>query len=59
MDDLEPDIVLVGCGGGGLLAAVSYSLALLGSKAVVYGVEPESGNFYLFLKSKISYYVNI
>ena len=44
MDDLDPDVVLIGCGGGGLLAAVSYGLKLLGSKAIVFGVEPESAN---------------
>ena len=39
----NPDIVLVCCGGGALLAGVSTGLSLLDSKALVYGVEPETG----------------
>lgn len=50
----EPDIVLVCCGGGALLAGVSSGLSLLNSKAVVYGIEPETGNFYYFF---FSFYV--
>lgn len=41
----EPDIVLVCCGGGSLLAGVSAGFALNGSKTLVYGVEPETGLF--------------
>ncbi len=60
MDELDPDIVLCGCGGGGLLAAVSYGLKLLGSKAIVYGVEPESANtmFQSFEKGEPVTYTN-
>lgn len=44
MDVVNPDIVLVCCGGGGLLAGISYGLSALGSNAIVYGVEPETAN---------------
>lgn len=34
------DVLLVCCGGGSLLAGLAAGVALLGSKAIVYGVEP-------------------
>ena len=37
-------LCLVCCGGGSLLAGISSGLSLLGSKALVYGVEPETAN---------------
>ena len=40
---VDPDIVLVCCGGGSLLAGLSTGFAFYGSKAVIYGVEPEKG----------------
>ena len=45
----NPDIVLVCCGGGALLAGVSTGLALLGSNAIVYGVEPKTGEVQIVL----------
>ena len=41
---VEPDIVLVCCGGGSLLAGLSVGFALNNSKALIYGVEPEGAN---------------
>ncbi|XP_056132663.1 phenylserine dehydratase [Lampris incognitus] len=38
----EPDVVVVGCGGGGLLAGVAAAIKLSGcSRTRIYGVEPE------------------
>lgn len=39
----EPDIVLVCCGGGGLLAGISTTFSLLNKKTLIYGVEPIGG----------------
>lgn len=44
VEKTRPDIVIVCCGGGGLLAGISYGLNLLNSQAKVYGVEPETAN---------------
>ena len=44
LDKLDPDIVVVCCGGGSLLAGISAGLSLLGSQCVVYGVEPLTAN---------------
>ena len=49
LDDLpEVDVVLVCCGGGGLLAGVATALKLFSEKKEggvrVYGVEPETAN---------------
>ena len=42
----EPDVVIVCCGGGGLLSGVSAALKLRGNeKTRIYGVEPEGGVF--------------
>lgn len=40
----SPDIVLVCCGGGALLAGISSGLAINGCKALVYGVEPDTAS---------------
>ena len=43
--DVLPDIVLVCCGGGGLLAGVAaYLYAKTAGYTHVYGVEPETAN---------------
>ena len=39
----KPDIVLVCCGGGTLLAGIAAGLSFLGSSASVYGIEPVTG----------------
>ncbi len=41
---MDPDIVLVCCGGGALLAGVSSGLKLVNCKALVYGIEPETAS---------------
>lgn len=44
LEDCNPDIVLVCCGGGGLLAGVAAAIQLkskFDSKCAIYGVEPE------------------
>jgi len=41
---VDPDIVLVCCGGGALLAGVSSGLKLVNCKALVYGIEPETAS---------------
>lgn len=60
---VEPDIVLVCCGGGSLLAGLSSGLSLSGSNSVVYGVEPELGwnldQFLIFEFFSISYLENL
>ena len=44
-ENVPPDIVLVCCGGGGLLAGVaSYIYTKTSGNTHVYGVEPESAN---------------
>jgi threonine dehydratase len=43
-DGPDIDLVLVPCGGGGLLSGISAALKLSGSKARVIGVEPELAN---------------
>ncbi len=53
----EADVVLVGCGGGGLAAAVAAAYAHFGGDRVrnevkVYGVEPEGANS-MFLSLKV------
>ena len=45
----EPDIVLVCCGGGALLAGVSSGLSFLDCKSLVYWVEPKNGNFIVLI----------
>lgn len=45
LKDVEPDLVLVCCGGGSLLAGLSAGFSLFGSKAIIYGVEPATGKF--------------
>ena len=44
--DETPDVVLVCCGGGGLLSGISAALKLscTNSKCTVYGVEPYGGS---------------
>ena len=45
-DGLEPDIVLVCCGGGGLVSGVATAFKLASSNpATVYAVEPEGCKF--------------
>jgi threonine dehydratase len=44
IEKLTPDIVIVCCGGGGLLAGISQGFNLLDSQARIYGVEPETAN---------------
>lgn len=40
----DPDVVVVSCGGGGLLAAVAAVIKLSGCEDTrIYGVEPEGG----------------
>jgi len=42
LEDLpDADIIIIGVGGGGVIAGVSAAVKLSGSKAKVYGVEPE------------------
>uniref|UniRef100_A0A914VTF1 L-serine ammonia-lyase n=1 Tax=Plectus sambesii TaxID=2011161 RepID=A0A914VTF1_9BILA len=38
------DVLLVPCGGGGLLAGISAAFGLLGRKTKVFGVEPETAD---------------
>jgi threonine dehydratase len=40
----HPDIVLVCCGGGSLVAGIATGLSLNNCNAIVYGVEPEGAN---------------
>ena len=43
-DVSEPDVILVCCGGGGVLSGVAAAVRLSGnSKCRIYGVEPEGG----------------
>nr|CAB3266581.1 serine racemase-like [Phallusia mammillata] len=45
VDEVKPDVVLVCCGGGGLLSGVAASIRLLGyNECKIYGVEPETAN---------------
>lgn len=40
----NPDVVVVSCGGGGLLAGVAAAIKLSGCENTrIYGVEPEGG----------------
>jgi hypothetical protein len=45
LEDLpDPDVVIVCCGGGGLLAGIASAIKLSGkSDCRIYGVEPEGG----------------
>ena len=47
LEDLEdPDVILVPCGGGALLAGVAAAVKLSGLRRCrVYGVEPQGGNY--------------
>ena len=41
----EPDVILVPCGAGGMLASISATLRLVGwSSTAIYGVEPETAD---------------
>lgn len=56
----DVDIVLVCCGGGGLLAGVATSIKLFSKNpnVKVYGVEPENANG-MFLSLKVCEFVNV
>ena len=42
----NPDIVIVCCGGGGLVSGIAASIKLKGSKATrIFAVEPEGGGW--------------
>jgi len=45
MDEIpRPDVVIVCCGGGGLLSGVAAGIKLKGSESTrIFGVEPEGG----------------
>ena len=67
LEDLEDvDIIIVGIGGGSLCSGIATAVKLSGSKAKVYGVEPEgAAKMYISLKNgaphkleKITSFVN-
>ena len=44
LEDVSPDIVIVCCGGGGLIAGIAAAIKLKGHENTrIYGVEPETG----------------
>ena len=43
-DDIEPDIIVAGIGGGGLISGVGSYSKLINDKCLIYGVEPENAN---------------
>lgn len=52
----EPDVVIVCCGGGGLLSGVATAIKLKGNKTTrIFGVEPEGGK-YLILSLLLNKY---
>ena len=58
-ENVPPDVVLVCCGGGGLLAGVaSYIYTKTSGKTHVYGVEPENANG-MYQSIKVIFYTLI
>ena len=57
MDEIpRPDVVIVCCGGGGLLSGVAAGIKLKGSESTrIFGVEPEGGACYFIFPRKYPY----
>jgi len=52
----RPDVVIVCCGGGGLLSGVAAGVKLKGSESTrIFGVEPEGGGCYFISPPKYPY----
>lgn len=44
MEEVTPDVVIVCCGGGGLIAGIATAMKVNGNDNTrIYGVEPETG----------------